>query len=309
MRHWNSCLTRKSWPSCRQPNSEAFMSRITPIPLNFDLAVSPEKKVTRQVCAFAVQGKDLCLIDTGTAANEVDLVRALAGMERNISEIKLVIHTHAHPDHIGCNARLAELASPTFAAHPAAARWIENPDLHYRERAVHNFHEMVGGAVKVKSLLRDGQIVDLGGVAFQVIYTPGHSKGSVSLFCLEEATLIAGDAVPHLLGIPLYVDVDQSRASLDTMLGLRNVSRLYTSLSPDPIEGDEIQSTLEEGLAYLDRMADLVSEARTRMGETTPLPDLTAEVLRSLGFDPPPVMPMTLQTVAAHCTNLFLGDH
>jgi len=275
------------------------MSRITPIPLNFDLAVSPEKKVTRQVCAFAVQGKDLCLIDTGTAANESDLVRALAGMERDISEIKLVIHTHAHPDHIGCNARLAELASPTFAAHPEAARWIENPDLHYRERAVHNFHEMVGGAVKVKRLLRDGETIDLGGLTFQVIYTPGHSKGSVSLFCLEEQTLIAGDAIPHLLGIPLYVDVDQSRASLETMLGLGDVSRLYTSLSPDPIEGDDIQATLEEGLAYLARMTSLVREARARTGETT-LSDLTTEVLRGLGFDPPPVMPMTLQTVAAH---------
>ena len=275
------------------------MSKITPIPLNFDLAVSPEKKVTRQVCAFAVQGKDLCLIDAGTAANENDLVRALAKMERDISEIKLVIHTHAHPDHIGCSARLAQLASPTFAAHPEAARWIENPDLHYRERAVHNFHEMVGGAVKVKRILRDGETMDLGGLTLQVIYTPGHSKGSVSLLCLEEETLIAGDAVPHLLGIPLYMDLGQSRASLETILGLRGVTRLYTSLSPDPIEGDEIQSTLKEGLAYLDRMADLVSEAVARMGETS-LPDLTAEVLRKLGFDPPPVMPMTLQTIAAH---------
>ena len=275
------------------------MSKIIPIPLNFDLAVSPERKVTRLVCAFAVPGKDLCLIDTGTAANEVDLVRALAGMGRDISEIKLVIHTHAHPDHIGCSARLAELASPTFAAHPAAARWIENPDLHYRERAVHNFHEMVGGAVTVNRLLRDGQIVDLGGLKLRVIYTPGHSKGSVSLFCLEEGTLIAGDAIPHLLGIPLYVDVDQSRASLETLLRLGGVRRLYTSLSPDPIEGDEIQTTLQEGLAYLDRMAALVRETRARMGETA-LSDLAAEVLRSLGFDPPPVMPMTLQTVAAH---------
>lgn len=276
------------------------MRKITPIPLNFDLAVSPEKKVTRRVCAFAVHGKDLCLIDTGTAANEADLGRALARMDRQLSEIKMVIHTHAHPDHIGCNARLAELASPTFAAHPAAARWIENPDTHYRERAVHNFHEMVGGAVSVKNLLQDGEIFDLGGITLQIIYTPGHSKGSVSLFCLEEATLIAGDAVPQLLGIPLYVNLEQSRASLEKLLDLKGVHRLYTSLSPDPIEGNKIQSTLEEGLAYLDRMAALVKSAQATMGGETALPELTAEVLRGLGLDPPPVMPMTLQTIAAH---------
>ncbi|MCG6881009.1 MAG: MBL fold metallo-hydrolase [Deltaproteobacteria bacterium] len=276
------------------------MRRITPIPLNFDLAVSPEKKVTRQVCAFAVLGKDLCLIDTGTAANEADLGRALARMDRQLSEIQMVIHTHAHPDHIGCNARLAELASPTFAAHPAAARWIENPDTHCRERAVHNFHEMVGGAVSVKNLLQDGQILDLGDITLQIIYTPGHSKGSVSFFCLEEETLIAGDAVPQLLGIPLYVDLDQSRASLEKLLNLKGVHRLYTSLSPDPIEGNGIQSTLEEGLAYLDRMTALVKATQARMGGETALPELTAEVLRGLGLDPPPVMPMTLQTIAAH---------
>ena len=276
------------------------MSKIIPIPLNFELAVSPEKRLTRQVCAFAVTGRDLCLIDTGTAANETDLIRALAEMERDISEIKLVIHTHAHPDHIGCSARLSKLASPTFAAHPEAARWIENPDLHYRERAVHNFHEMVGGPVRVNRLLRDGEIVDLGGISLQIIYTPGHSKGSVSLFCLEEGTLIAGDAIPQVLGIPLYVDVDQSRASLQSLLGLKGVRRLYTSLSPDPIEGDDIQATLEEGLAYLDKMAALVREARTRLGDEAGLPALTAEVLRGLGLNPPPVMPMTLQTVESH---------
>lgn len=279
------------------------MSKIIPIPLNFELAVSPEKKLTRQVCAFAVQGKDLCLIDTGTAPNEMDLKRALARLGRDISEIEWVIHTHAHPDHIGCSARLAELASPTFAAHPAAARWIENPDIHYRERAVHNFHEMVGGPVKVERLLRDGEIVDLGGITLQIIHTPGHSKGSVSLFSPEEGTLMVGDAIPQLLGIPLYMDLELSRTSLENLLGLKGVRRLYSSLSPEPIEGDEIRSTLEKGLAYLDRMATLVSKAKARMGVETALPDLTAEVLRGLGLDPPPVMPMTLQTVAAHLEN------
>jgi hydroxyacylglutathione hydrolase len=279
------------------------MSKIIPISLNFELAVSPEKKLTRQVCAFAVQGKDLCLIDTGTAANEMDLNRALADMGRDLSEIELVIHTHAHPDHIGCSARLSELASPTFAAHPAATRWIENPNIHYRERAVLNFYEMVGGAVNVNHLLRDGEIVDLGGVKLRVIYTPGHSKGSVSLFFPKEETLIVGDAVPQLLGIPLYTDLDLSRTSLENLLDLKGVRYLYSSLSPDPIEGDEIRSTLEEGLTYLDRMVALVSKTKARMGVETALPDLTAEVLRGLGLDPPPVMPMTLQTVSAHLEN------
>lgn len=277
------------------------MSKLHPILLDFRLAVNPQVRVKRQVCAFALLGRErLCLIDTGTAGDASDLDQALKGLGKELTQVDLVVNTHAHPDHIGCNHHLIELCNPDIAAHPAAARWIEDPALHQQERPVHNFNELVGGPAQVSRRVQDGEELDLGGVKLKIIYTPGHSLGSISLFIPEEGVLIAGDAIPQLVGLPLYVDLEQSRHSLRAMLNLPGVERMYTSLSPEPILGGAIAQVLLDGLVYLNRMDDLVNQARQNLGDSASLEELTEHTLRNLGMDPPPVMAMTMQSVASH---------
>jgi hydroxyacylglutathione hydrolase len=45
----------------------------------------------------------------------------------------------------------------------------------------------------VDVLLVDGQFLRLGDREFQVMYTPGHSEDSISLYCVQDRTLFAGD--------------------------------------------------------------------------------------------------------------------
>ncbi len=90
----------------------------------------------------------------------------------------LLVNTHGHADHICGNKRLKEqwpdiqiaigardaklLASPLRNLSPLMGTWIKSP--------------------KPDRLLADGDRIELGSAAFEVLSTPGHTKGSISLF-------------------------------------------------------------------------------------------------------------------------------
>jgi glyoxylase-like metal-dependent hydrolase (beta-lactamase superfamily II) len=61
------------------------------------------------------------------------------------------------------------------------------------------FSGMKTGDLAIKKLLRDGDVIDLAGIKFNVIKTPGHSRGSVCLFIRpgknENGVLFSGDTL------------------------------------------------------------------------------------------------------------------
>ncbi len=67
-----------------------------------------------------------------------------------------------------------------------------------------------------------------GGVTLEVLWTPGHSPGSLALFCPQEGVLITADSAPPTGGLPLYAGVDQARASLRRLAGIPGIKKLYT---------------------------------------------------------------------------------
>jgi hydroxyacylglutathione hydrolase len=128
------------------------------------------------------------VVDGGDGINEV--VDLLA---RRQWRAKLLLHTHAHLDHIGDLGRLRELTGgrgllhpadlPLYAALPLQARWIG-----------------LAGAPRVVALdgeLHDDELFKLGVVCCKVLHTPGHTPGSV---CFEiddgtNVTLLTGDTL------------------------------------------------------------------------------------------------------------------
>jgi hydroxyacylglutathione hydrolase len=63
----------------------------------------------------------------------------------------------------------------------------------------------VGGPVTVDRLLKDGEIIDTGNkVTCEVMHTPGHSKGSISLLFEAEKAIMTGDGLPHPNDLPVH---------------------------------------------------------------------------------------------------------
>jgi hydroxyacylglutathione hydrolase len=275
-------------------------TRIHPISLPFQLPINAEKSVDRLVHAYIVVGEQLCVVDTGVAASHPTIVEALAELGKPPADIDWIVNTHAHPDHAGGNRRFNDEVGPNFACHIKAARWIEDMALQLKERPIFGFDTLVGGSVEVTRKLEDGDEIDLGGLTLQVIFTPGHSPGSISLFCPQDGTLLTGDAIPPTNGLPLYYDLGLSRQSLQRLGTLPEVKTMYHSHLAEPYQGPDIAKALQDGLDYLDQMDEAVNQAKQSLPAEASVEDITRETLRRLGFDPPPVMPLTIATVKAH---------
>ena len=121
-----------------------------------------------------------------TDGGEAMIVDAPAGAEAMVAFLEergivpsILVNTHGHADHIQGNRRLKETwPAMTLAIGEADARLLAHP--------LKNLSPLLGAWVKspeADRLLADGDTVTVGGAAFEVLATPGHSKGSVSLYC------------------------------------------------------------------------------------------------------------------------------
>jgi glyoxylase-like metal-dependent hydrolase (beta-lactamase superfamily II) len=276
-------------------------SKIHPIRIEFQLPLNEEKKVERVVYSYVVKGERLCLIDTGPVGGQEAILAGLADLGNSVEDIDLVINTHEHPDHIGGNTFFKEAAQPVFACHSAAVRWIETLDVQFKERPIFRFYSLAGQPVAIQQKLEDGQEIDLGGgITLNVIFTPGHSPGSISLFCPQDGSLIVADAIQPVDRLPLYTDLAQTRRSLQRLLALEGVQRMYLAWVEKPYTGNEIKETLTASLQYLDQVDATVKTVAGEMAAGATAEDITREVLLRLGLEPPPVMPMTVASVKAH---------
>lgn len=275
-------------------------AQIYPISLPFQLPINAEKSVERLVHAYIVAGEQLAVVDTGVATSHHTIVEALAELGKSPADLAWIVNTHAHPDHAGGNRQFQESVDPKFACHVKAARWIEDMDLQFKERPIYGFDSLVGGSVRVTRQLADGDEIDLGDITLRVIFTPGHSPGSISLFCPQDGILLTGDAIPPTNGLPLYYHLAESRQSLRRLAELKDVKTMYHSHIAQPYTGSGIARAFQEGLAYLDRMDEAVSRAKQSLAGEATIEEITRATLIQMGFDPPPVMPLTMATVKAH---------
>jgi len=108
------------------------------------------------------------LIDVGNDPAIIDRIRAVRpGIGPEV--IRQVILTHSHSDHTGLLPAIRRAFTPMVYAHPL----VTEAD---------------------RSLL-SGQLLRCGDREFQVVYTPGHSEDSISLYSPDEEILFTGDSL------------------------------------------------------------------------------------------------------------------
>jgi hydroxyacylglutathione hydrolase len=252
------------------------------------------------VYSYLVYGETITLIDTGVSGCETQIFDYIRSTGRNPSEIALIILTHSHPDHIGAARAIQKTTKCSIAAHPAERAWIEDVQLQNRERPVPGFAGLVGGSVQVDHELLDGDIIETDAIhagEMQVIHTPGHSPGSVSLYMQSGGVLFSGDAIPVKGDLPVYDDALASMQSIQRLRGLTGIQVLLSAWD-EPRNGEEAYGHLDRAVEYLQMIHEAV-RANADTGSPDPM-ELTRKTARAIGLPPQAVNPLLARTFAAN---------
>ncbi len=119
-----------------------------------------------------VRGREAAVVDTGTEGSADEIGSALSTLGADWSEVAHVVLTHSHPDHVGS-------LSEVLGEAPTATAYAGEADI--GNIAAPNPLQSVGNGDDVLGL--------------EIIETPGHTPGSISMLDRGIGLLIAGDAL------------------------------------------------------------------------------------------------------------------
>lgn len=150
---------------------------------------------------FLVEEEDgLTLVDVGWRNAPTAIRQAVESAGRKLTDIKRIVITHAHPDHV---RGLAELAARTEGAevliHELEQPWLANGRVPRQGRsgrfgrAIDRLPLLHWEPVAATRTVTDGEHIG----SLLVIHTPGHSPGHIVLLHEPTRALLVGDAVFH----------------------------------------------------------------------------------------------------------------
>lgn len=150
------------------------------------------------------ESKDLTMIDAGLMGKADYKLSSILEFGIELEDIRRVIMTHTHLDHIGCLPEIQErIPGAKLWAHSLEAVSLEQGD----ERTVYGMdmfknmcqtqYGLKNGAFtfQVDRKLNGEESLDIGGMTWEVIHIPGHSSGSIALYEKSLEILIPGDVV------------------------------------------------------------------------------------------------------------------
>lgn len=173
--------------------------------------------------AYILKGRGTVMIDGGAPGKLKCFLREMDRIQVPPDEIKLIILTHGHWDHIGSASDIQMISGAKIAMHEEERSWLEKP-VNAMPPGACLWGRVFGGILKL--FLRWIRItparvaVSLGngdyslheyGIPGRIIHTPGHSPGSVSIL-LDSGDAFVGDlamnAFPMRLtpGVPIFAD-------------------------------------------------------------------------------------------------------
>ena len=268
----------------------------------FQITDPSGRSLPRFVYVYMIYGREITLIDSGVASSAGIIPEYLRNTGRNPEEISLMILTHGHPDHIGAAQAIKEISGCSVAAHGADRVWIENSDQQLKDRPVPGFYSLVKGSVRVDRILNEGDVLYLEPeMHLDVLHTPGHSPGSISLWMQEEGVLFSGDAITLAGEMPIYDDIKSSMASIQRLKAIEGINLLLSAWD-EPRQGEDAYRIMDQGLDYLQRIHRSVIRAAERKGSDNQM-EICSEAVRELGLPEMMANPLVCRSFLSSLTD------
>ena len=132
------------------------------------------------------ESKETMVIDPGGEPEKIiDMLNTLG-----INELKYIYLTHCHGDHFGGIIELKKQKGGKVLIHRDDAEGLYNQAI-----SLTYYIGMDDINLEADSRVDEGDKIHLGNLEFEVIHTPGHTKGGTCLYCSEQALLFSGDTL------------------------------------------------------------------------------------------------------------------
>ena len=128
---------------------------------------------TNCYAVYELASKSVCLIDPGDAGEAI-----LEELEKRGLSVEAILLTHGHFDHVGA---VKEIAAETGCKVYLHAADLSMPPM------------MTAGTLYYTDTYGEGTLLELAGLKFRVLHTPGHTPGSVCL--ITEQAMFSGDTL------------------------------------------------------------------------------------------------------------------
>ncbi|HOD36159.1 MAG TPA: MBL fold metallo-hydrolase [Syntrophales bacterium] len=169
-------------------------------------------------CCYLVQEQGIIMIDGGTPRRMKSFTKGVGRLPIEPEQIKLMVLTHGHWDHIGCAREIKEMTGAKIAIHGNEKEWLEKamkpmPPGVTRwgvilAKAITMILPLVHIPAAAVDLVIGDEVFPLAeyGVSGRVIHTPGHTSGSVSVL-LDTGDAFVGDMAMNMLPMTLRPDL------------------------------------------------------------------------------------------------------
>ncbi|MFH1895500.1 MAG: MBL fold metallo-hydrolase [archaeon] len=134
--------------------------------------------------SYLIKGKQNVLVDSGSASSIPEHVLMLKELNLKPLDIDFVFHTHGHYDHFEADKIYGN-----------AKKFISKTEAELLENNRQEFTKSSFSFVPEFSFFSENQLLEFFPFALKVIFTPGHSKGSVCFFEEKKKWLFSGDTL------------------------------------------------------------------------------------------------------------------
>lgn len=273
--------------------------------------------------SFFIDAPEPAIVDTGISSSPAEgMVPALEKLGRRIEDVRWILLTHGHIDHLGGAHALWELTGrrARVVIHDADApllrsrrahvdqyvdvrqQYIDNPNAVAEQMQAAN--QVISGEMEPTVLVTGGETLSLGGdVTVSVHHIPGHTAGSVAYVVDGQQSVFVGDAVQihgAANGFPGYEDPAAYRSSLTYLRDEIRPEHLYLGhpyRNADGVpygvelDGEEARNALQGSLDLEARIDDAARRyLRGGLQETDSVYSPFAAVAEELGYTGDPTL-------------------
>ena len=189
-------------------------------------------------CFLCHDQGEAVLIDA-SCDTEAECAEVMSVVEEHGLDLRHLLLTHAHVDHIfGCRF-FEEQFGQRFKAHEAAVPFIERAD----EQATAFGVEVEPPSVPT-TLLAEGDTISFGDVTLEILHTPGHSPDSISFVHRPSRQAVTGDvlfqnSVGRTQGLPETSRTQLLNSITEKLLPLGDDFAIYSGHGPATTIGQE----------------------------------------------------------------------